>query len=119
MDVYAEVARHALASRDDPAKAVLGNVSQSAGRADVNLDGRALTFCTSTELFDFEKEQHVQPEIGLAVHGFKCKKLDLAGLSKSQVRTLAGNGMATTSLVTVLLTVLIPLGYVQKSQTEG
>ncbi|CAE7766101.1 unnamed protein product [Symbiodinium sp. CCMP2592] len=112
LDIFAEYARHLERECPEPPLSVVADVSQSASRMHLWMDGRAPTLCTGTTLFDFRQEKFVNPAVHMRMHGFR--QCDLTALSDSDIRTLAGNGMATTSLVRALLPILMALKYVEK-----
>ena len=112
LDIYAEYARHLQQERPEPPVSIIADVSQSASRMHMWMDGRAPTLCTGSTLFDFRKEKFVCPATHMRLHGHR--KCDLTGLSDADTRTLAGNGMATTAMIRALLPILMALKYVEK-----
>ena len=113
VNIAFEVAqKHACADDSSVSCGLFVDVSQSTDRAPWSQNGlRALT--TGCEVFAFSLKRTLHPVEHLSVMGFQ-PPIKTDGLSVSQIRDLAGEGMAMPSIAMALISVLTSLSGKEK-----
>lgn len=117
VDVYQDIVAHASSGVTEAM--CVADVSQSTNRGSISTSGRWGTLCTSTKLVCFQGKGSDGGDLGgtmlsgqgnLELLGFNTSKLQLAGLSDSDLRDIAGNAMSFTQYAAIILPLAKHLG---------
>jgi site-specific DNA-cytosine methylase len=111
IDVLEPLAAQAAGSSDAKHVHPIADCSQSIYRAHIRVDGTVPTLTTSSTLVSFLDERFIIPREEMAMLGYPLDALNLAMLTESQARTLAGNGVCATAVCACAIAVMAKLGF--------
>ena len=124
-DVYEAMLEHKASAMGDDGFArrfLVGDISQSANRGSMSVDGLYGTLCTSSKLVCFHGScassesdsvdcagMHLQPRGHMELLGFNSDDLQFRGLTGAEIVSLAGNAMSFTQCSAVIVPLLAHL----------